>query len=98
MGNMKSGSSARGGRRATNALRTADKKINFSDIPELSHEQLRGARRVGRPSSGKAKQLMAIRISPELLAQLKRIADDEGKPYQSLMHDLLELAVKRRAA
>lgn len=53
---------------------------------------------MGRPSTGKAKQLIAIRISPELLAQLKRIADDEGKPYQSLMHDLLELAVKKRVA
>lgn len=95
---MKSGSSARGGRRTTNARPTADKKIDFSDIPELSREQLRSARRVGRPSTGKAKQLIAIRISPELLAQLKRIADDEGKPYQSLMHDLLELAVKKRVA
>ncbi|MBN8549367.1 MAG: BrnA antitoxin family protein [Deltaproteobacteria bacterium] len=64
----------------------------------MSREQLRSARRVGRPSTGKAKQLIAIRISPELLAQLKRIADDEGKPYQSLMHDLLELAVKKRVA
>jgi uncharacterized protein (DUF4415 family) len=94
----KSGSSAQGKHRVKNVRHIADARLNFSDIPELSKDQLRKARRVGRPSTGNAKQLIAIRISPELLAQLKRIAYDEGRPYQTLMHELLEHAVKRHAA
>lgn len=98
MARRKSDSSVRAKRRAKSAPHISDDKLDFSDIPELSAKQLRSARRVGRPSTGKAKQLIAIRIAPELLAQLKRMADDEGRPYQSLMHELLERAVKRRAA
>lgn len=98
MAKRKSGSSAHGKRHAKNVRHIADANLDFSDIPELSKEQLRKGRRVGRPSTGNAKQLIAIRISPELLAQLKRIAEDEGRPYQTLMHELLERAVKRHAA
>lgn len=98
MAKKKLGSSARGRRRAKNARHISDAAIDFSDIPQLSEKQLLTARRVGRPRTGNAKQLIAIRISPELLAQLKHIADVEGRPYQTLMHDLLERAVKKHAA
>lgn len=74
-----------------------DSKIDFSDIPEATDEDLKRMRRVGRPSSGMAKQLIAIRLSPKLLNQLRKMADAQGKPYQSLIHELLEKAASRPA-
>jgi len=69
-----------------------DSRIDFSDIPESSDAELRRARRVGRPKSPHAKQLIAIRIDPRLLARLRRLAQRRQKPYQTLIHDLLERA------
>jgi predicted DNA binding CopG/RHH family protein len=74
-----------------------DSKINFSDIPESTGEELRRARRVGRPRTGNAKQLIAIRIAPRLLAQLRRLASKQSKPYQTLIHELLERATQKVA-
>jgi predicted DNA binding CopG/RHH family protein len=74
-----------------------DSKIDFSDIPESTGEELRRARRVGRPASGNAKQLIAIRIAPRLLAQLRRLASKQSKPYQTLIHELLERATQKVA-
>ena len=74
-----------------------DNKINFSDIPETTDEELRRARRVGRPKSGNAKQLIAIRIAPRLLTQLRRLAAKQSKPYQTLIHELLERATRNVA-
>ncbi len=74
-----------------------DSRIDFSDIPESTDEELRRARRVGRPTTGRAKQLIAIRLDPRLLAELRRLAARQGKRYQTLVHELLEAAVKRAA-
>jgi hypothetical protein len=74
-----------------------DSKIDFSDIPESTDEELRRARRVGRPVSGMAKQLIAIRLSPKLLNQLRKMAAKQRKPYQTLIHELLEKAASRAA-
>jgi predicted DNA binding CopG/RHH family protein len=74
-----------------------DSKIDFSDIPESTGEELRRARRVGRPRTGNAKQLIAIRIAPRLLAQLRRLASKQSKPYQTLIHELLERAAQKVA-
>jgi uncharacterized protein (DUF4415 family) len=74
-----------------------DSRIDFSDIPESSDAGLRRARRVGRPKSTHAKQLIAIRIDPRLLARLRRLALRRQKPYQTLLHDLLERAVQQTA-
>jgi predicted DNA binding CopG/RHH family protein len=41
-------------------------------------------------ASGNAKQLIAIRIAPQLLRQLRRMAAKQSKPYQTLIHELLE--------
>jgi uncharacterized DUF497 family protein/uncharacterized protein (DUF4415 family) len=93
--NMKmknSGSSVRGRRAAGSVKPIPDSQIDFSDIPESTEEELRRARRVGRPASGMAKQLIAIRLSPRLLNQLRKMAAKQGKPYQSLIHELLEKA------
>jgi len=74
-----------------------DSKIDFSDIPESTGEELRQARRVGRPVSASANQLIAIRIAPRLLAQLRRLASKQSKPYQTLIHELLERATQKVA-
>ena len=74
-----------------------DRRIDFSDIPESSDEELRRARRVGRPTTGRAKQLIAIRLDPRLLAELRQLAARQHKPYQTLVHELLEAAVRRAA-
>jgi predicted DNA binding CopG/RHH family protein len=72
-----------------------DSELNLSDIPEATDEQLRRARRVGRPATGNAKQLIAIRIAPKLLSKLRRLAARQSKPYQTLIHELLERASTR---
>ncbi|MDF0650264.1 MAG: hypothetical protein CV081_05940 [Nitrospira sp. LK265] len=90
-------SSAPGKRAARNVKPMPDSQIDFSDIPELSDEQLKRMRRVGRPVTGMAKQLIAIRLSPDLLAALRRMATKQGKPYQTLIHELLEKAASRAA-
>lgn len=75
-----------------------DRKIDFSDIPESTNAELKGARRVGRPKSGKPpRQLIAIRIDPALLGKLRKMASDHDMPYQSYIHQLLENAAKRAA-
>lgn len=97
MTRKRSGSLGRGRRVAKSAKPAPDRQIDFSDIPEATEAELRRARRVGRPKTGTAKQLIAIRLSPKLLAQLRRMASRQGKPYQTLIHELLEKAASRAA-
>ena len=75
-----------------------DSRLNLRDIPEATDEQLRRAKRVGRPVTGNAKQLIAIRIAPRLLGQLRRLAAKQSKPYQTLIHELLERAAGTKVA
>jgi len=98
MARKRSASYPRGKRAAKNAKPMPDSQIDFSDIPESSDEELKRARRVGRPSSGHAKQMIAFRIDPALLASLRRMARSRHKPYQTLIHELLEQAAGRHAA
>jgi len=98
MPRKRSASSVRARRAARNAERISDEQIDFSDVPESTDAELRRARRVGRPRTGRAKQLIAIRISPGLLAQLRRLAAEQDKPYQTLIHELLEKAANKRVA
>lgn len=94
----RSGSSARAQRLRENAKRTsagrrqvADREIDFSDIPELSEEQLRSMRRLGRPPVGGTTKIpIAFRVHPKLLARIRRMAAARGVPYQTFMHDLLD--------
>ncbi len=74
-----------------------DSQIDLSDIPESTDAELKRARRVGRPRTGQAKQLIAIRISPRLLAQIRRRAAKLSMPYQTLIHELLDKAAARAA-
>ena len=98
MERKQSGSSARGERAGKSARPMGNSRIDFSDIPESTDNELKRAQRVGRPRTGNAKQLIAIRIDPRLLAQLRRLAAKQSKPYQTLIHELLERAAKKQVA
>ena len=81
-----SASSARG----TRAARSGHREIDYSDIPELSDHQLHSMRRVGRPPLGtSARQLIAIRIDPEVLRAVKRHARRKAIGYQTLINEIL---------
>ena len=72
------------------------RRIDFSDIPELSDGQLRRMRRVGRPAIGRApRQAVSLRLDPDVLTRLKATAAKRGVPYQSLINDILARAVRR---
>jgi predicted DNA binding CopG/RHH family protein len=75
-----------------------DNKLDLSDIPEMTEDEMKRARRVGRPRTGHAKDLIAIRMSPRLLQQLRRLAAKQSKPYQTMIHEMLEEAVSKRVA
>lgn len=96
MGKKRFESSARDKQAAKSAKPIPDSKIDFSDIPESTDAELKRARRVGRPKSPHAKQLIAIRLDPRLLARLRRLARSKQKPYQTLIHELLEKAAAAR--
>lgn len=90
-------SSARVNLAAKSVRHMPDRQIDFSDIPESTDEELSSAKRVGRPKTGQAKQLIAIRIAPNLLLKLRRMARKQGKPYQTFIHELLDAAAKEVA-
>ena len=72
------------------------RKIDFTDIPELSDEQLASMRRVGRPPLGRsARTAISVRVDPEVLSRLKATAAKQGIPYQSLINDILARAMRR---
>ena len=97
MAKKRSGLSARVARARKSAKHTSANAIDFTDIPESTDAELRRARRVGRPASGNAKQLIAIRIAPQLLRRLRRMAAKQSKPYQTLIHELLEKSARKVA-
>jgi uncharacterized protein (DUF4415 family) len=88
--------SARGGRAAKREKGTKRKRIDFSDIPELSEKQLSAMRRVGRPPLGdQPRRLIAIRMDAKVLDWVRKAAMKKGKPYQSLINDILAERMKR---
>jgi uncharacterized protein (DUF4415 family) len=96
----RSGSSARGERVAKSERHAAARrKIDFSEIPEISDEQLRSMRRVGRPPIGtEARQLIAIRLDPEVLSRFRAEAKRLKVGYQTLIHRVLAQHVGARVA
>lgn len=93
-----SASSVRGSRAASKGRRTV-RPIDFSDIPELTPEQLRAMKRVGRPPLGDAaRQLIAIRVDAGVLEQFRKEAKRRGIGYQTLMHEVLAKHAAKGAA
>ena len=86
-----SASSARGARAGRKGRRTSPRRrIDFSDIPEASDEQLRAMRRVGRPPLGGApRQLIAIRVDPDVLERFRKEARRRRVGYQTLINEVL---------
>lgn len=75
---------------------TKRRKIDYSDIPPLSDEQLASMRRIGRPPLGdEPRQLIAIRLDPKVLRWLKSLAAKRHVPYQSLINDMLASEMKK---
>jgi len=95
----RSASSARDGRAAKKERHTGHKKIDFSDIPEASAQQLRVMRRVGRPPLGDgARQLIAIRLDPQVLEQFRKQAKRRNVGYQTLINEVLARYVRTDVA
>lgn len=92
------GSSVRGGRAAGNVRRNA-RKIDYSDIPEASAEQLKGMRRVGRPPIGdESRRLIAIRVDPRVLESFREEARRRHVGYQTLINEVLADHIRNRVA
>ena len=76
-----------------------NKDIDFSDIPELSKQQLQAMGRVGRPPLGESTKLMiAIRLDTKVLEKIRKIARSTGKGYQTLINEVLTNYVSKKAA
>lgn len=89
-------SSVRDWRIGKNKGVTKRRKIDYSDIPPLSDEQLASMRRIGRPPLGdEPRQLIAIRLDPKVLRWLKALAAKQHVPYQSLINDMLASEMKK---
>ena len=94
----RSESSVHGVRVGRKDRRTLTRKIDFSDIPEASTEQLRAMRRVGRPPIGKqARQLIAIRLDPRVIDEFRKEAKRRNLGYQPLINEVLAKHVKHVA-
>ncbi|MEK2687635.1 BrnA antitoxin family protein [Bdellovibrio sp. GT3] len=71
-----------------------DEDIDYSDMPELTPEQLDRMVRPGRPLiSFFPRKAISIRIDEEVLNKLKKKAKKQGIPYQSLINEILKKAV-----
>ena len=82
-------SSARAERAGGSAKRMRS-RIDYSDIPDSSPEQLRAMRRVGRPPLGeRARELIAIRLDPGVLEKLRQEARRRRVGYQTLINEVL---------
>ena len=89
-------SSARGERAGRKGKITKRRKIDFSDIPELSEKQLSRMRRLGRPTVGEEpRKLIAIRLDSKVLGWLRETAEKKGLPYQSLVNQILAEEMKK---
>ncbi|MEC4675257.1 MAG: BrnA antitoxin family protein [Nitrospirota bacterium] len=86
-----SGSSVRGVPAKKNGKGTVkSRKIDYSDIPESNSAQLRAMRRVGRPPMGKTpRQLIALRVDPNVLKAVRKEAKQRSKGYQTLINEIL---------
>lgn len=88
----------RGGRAAANA-RPATRRIDYSDIGEASHEQLKAMRRVGRPPIGdEPRRLIAIRVDPRVLESFRKEARRRRVGYQTLINEVLAEHIRKDVA
>lgn len=94
----RSASSARGARDAA-CVRRTKRKIDYSDIPDSSPEQLRAMPRVGRPPLGdEPRRLIAIRVDPDVLDRFRKEARRRRIGYQTLINEVLARHVRKDVA
>lgn len=99
MAKKSSGSSRPGSQIRKSGRHIHEDKIDYSDIPALSNEQLKVMKPVGRPLIGNApRKLIAVRIDPAVLDLLRRKAKRAGKGYQTLINEILAKYVGKKAA
>lgn len=99
MAKKSTASSVRGSRVKKSVKYIPDNQIDFSDIPEITDDQIKRGFRPGRPLIGASRRMMiAIRIDPTVLKKLKNYADKNGKGYQTLINEILGKFVKKEAA
>jgi uncharacterized protein (DUF4415 family) len=80
-------------------VRRTPRKIDYSDIPESSAEQLKVMRRVGRPPLGdEPRQLIAIRVDPGVLEQFRKEARRRRVGYQTLINEVLARHARKDVA
>lgn len=90
------GSSVQGRRAAAKGGDTSKRRIDYSDIPELTDAQLASMKRVGRPPLGDApRKAVSIRLDQGVLEWIKRRAAAKDQPYQSLINEILARAMRR---
>ena len=99
MARQKFGSLAHGKRVVKSGKPTPDSEIDFSDLPELTGKELKEMKRVGRPPLGaNSRQLIAIRVDPEVLEKIRRAALKAGKGYQTLINEILTKFTDKKSA
>lgn len=77
-------------KRAGAGVRRTRRRIDFSEIPDSSPEQLAAMRRVGRPPIGNGRrQLIAIRLDPDVLESFRKEARRRRVGYQTLINEVL---------
>lgn len=85
----------------SNHLHQEKTKIDFSDVPELTDDELKSMKRSrpGRPPLGdEARKMISLKLDTKLLSDLKAEAKKDGKPYQSLIHEILKNHFRKNAA
>lgn len=74
-----------------------DSQIGFLNISDATDEQLKRMRLVGKPLHGSGE---VVDRHPYLIAPIGNAGKPlpkQGKPYQALIHELLEKAISRAA-
>lgn len=75
----------------------ADSNIDFSEIPEVTTEQLsRATLRLGGKPIPKDKVRVNLRLDAEVLAYFKTQSRPIGKSYQALINEALKASIQSR--
>lgn len=85
---------ASGGRRQLKRVRKHGRPTPTKVSPSIEAEFQRPGQDKP-PGNGPAGQEIALQLSPQLIDSLWKIAEKQGKPYQRVIHELLEQATQK---
>ena len=92
-------SSARAARVVRSAQRTPSRRLISRIFRTRRPQQLRAMRRVGRPPLGeRSRQLIAIRLDPDVLDEFRKEARRRRVGYQTLMNEALAEHIRKDVA